>query len=51
VREELAHLMGHSSVVITKDRYGHMTDQAIRDATAKMNAYYAAAQATPGGNP
>jgi integrase len=38
--KSLAHLMGHSSVVITKDRYGHMTDAAIREATAKMNAYY-----------
>jgi integrase len=48
--KSLAHLMGHSSVVITKDRYGHMTDAAIRDATAKMNAYYATAATEGGGS-
>jgi integrase len=47
--KSLAHLMGHSSVVITKDRYGHMTDAALRDATATMNAYYRRAASAPVG--
>jgi hypothetical protein len=47
--KSLAHLMGQSSVVITKDRYGHMTDAAIRDATATMNAYYRRAASAPVG--
>jgi hypothetical protein len=44
-----AHLMGHSSLVIIKDRYGHMSTQAIRDATATMNAYYRRAASVPAG--
>jgi integrase len=36
-----AHRMGHASVTITKDRYTHVTEAAILDATARLNDYYA----------
>lgn len=36
-----AHRMGHASVTITKDRYTHVTEAAILEATARLNEYYA----------
>jgi integrase len=36
-----AHRMGHASVTITKDRYTHVTEAAILEATARLNDYYA----------
>ena len=38
--KSLAYLMGHSSVVITKDRYGHMTDEALTEAKRLLDGYY-----------
>ena len=36
-----AHRMGHACVTITKDRYTHVTEAAIYDATDRLNDLYA----------
>jgi integrase len=39
----LAYIMGHSSVVITRDRYGHVRPDRVAEVGAQLDAYYAAA--------
>lgn len=36
----LSHIMGHSSVVITRDRYGHVRPDRIAEVREQMDAYY-----------
>ena len=38
--KSLSYLIGHSSVVITKDRYGHITAAALEEARRRLDAYY-----------
>jgi integrase len=39
----LAYIMGHSSVVITRDRYGHVRPDRVAEVGAQLDAYYATA--------
>lgn len=41
----LAHIMGHSSVVITRDRYGHVRPDRVAEVAKVLDAYYAEAKA------
>lgn len=41
--KRLSHMMGHSSIVVTKDIYGHVREDQIKDLTEHLNAYYEAA--------
>jgi len=36
----LAHIMGHSSVVITRDRYGHVRPDRVAEVGRQLDAYY-----------
>lgn len=36
----LSHIMGHSSVVITRDRYGHVRPDRIAEVCQQLDAYY-----------
>lgn len=36
----LAHIMGHSSVVITRDRYGHVRPDRVAEVRRQLDAYY-----------
>lgn len=40
----LSHIMGHSSVVIARDRYGHVRPDRISEVREQMDAYYEAAR-------
>jgi integrase len=40
----LAYIMGHSSVVITRDRYGHVRPDRVTEVRRQLDAYYAAAR-------
>ena len=40
----LARIMGHSSVVITRDRYGHVRRDRIAEVKRQLDDYYAAAR-------
>lgn len=44
----LAHIMGHSSVVITRDRYGHVRPDRVAEVAKLLDAYYAEAKAASG---